>query len=377
MRAGGVAPRTPRPAFTGDPQADLAAFRPAYLALAEEAGATLDQGTLAHEALRGLVGRTGDCGVGFADPAQVAQRRADAATRSTYVGVGLRYADVLANSPSGRVLDVYPGSPAERAGIRPGDRILAVDAVDVTGLLDEAVAGRVRGPAGSAVTLTLQRPGVATARDLILARTTVFVPNLAAHVVEGSGGVRIGYLRLYEAGDGADAEVGRALAGFEAQGVTAWVLDLRDTRGGTLTTWAALGGRFVRTGRPVFSSVDRNQARRIWSSTRGDYLTPQRPTAMLIDRFAQSGAEILAATAQDYAFARVFGERTAGCANAYTDHQLADGSALHSPSVLLFSAKERNLAGAGLQPDETVVVWPAATADPTLDAALAWAGAQR
>ena len=374
LQAVGQAPQGQQSDFTGDPRRDTELFREAYLKLARGTGAGLDQTGLAYRAIRSATAEIDECHTNFLTPEQFRQLTAGLEGRAEYAGIGV---SIRPGTRPVVVGEVFSGTPAARAGLRPGDALVAVDGTDVTALSADQIAQLVRGPAETRVMLTIRRPGEPDERRVTLTRARVAIPVLTSRLIEGPGGDKVGYVRLYSFSTGADAQLQEALERFAREGVTGWVLDLRDNGGGYIDTLAKIAGRFIAGDKPVAYQIERGgEVAPI--PTQGDlFFTPQRPLAVLINAGSASSSEALAAALADYEGARLFGGTTAGCLATATTFPLADGSALQITIEKTVSPARREINRVGQPPDEAVAPNPAGPGDEVLDAALRWLVGQR
>jgi carboxyl-terminal processing protease len=364
----------PAPTFTNDRQHDAATFRQAYLALATSAGPTVNQTDLAYDAIEAVTRQVDECHTFFMDPQAFRQFQASLQGDATYAGIGVTIR-AATNPPI--IGEVFPGSPAEAKGLKPGDEILAVDGTSVVGMPTDQIALLVRGPVGTQVTLTIQRPGEPAPRTVTMTRAQVQVPVFTSRVIPGADGRPIGYMKLYSFSVGADEQLQQALKSFQEQGVSGWVLDLRDNGGGYIDVLAKIGSRFIHDGQPIAYTVVRDGKEEPIGTDPSLYFTPEQPFAMLINGGSASSSEALAAAAKDYGFARLFGETTAGCLAAASTFPLADGSALSITIQKVISPKRREINQMGQSPDEVASPDPTSATDPALDAALRWLATQR
>ena len=374
LQAAGTAPHVAAPDFTGDPSEDARRFRDAYTALAAAAGQGVDQTTLAYEAIRAITEQIDECHTSFMTPEQHRQFQASLEGRAHYAGIGV---SIRPQTRPVVISEVFPDTPAARSGLQPGDAILAVDGTDVTDLAADQIAQLVRGPAGTAVTLTIERPGEPGTRDITITRAEVQLPVLTSRLIEGPGGGKIGYIRLYSFSTGAPEQLQRALEEFERRGVTGWVLDLRGNGGGYIEVLSKIASRFIEGGKPVAYITERGGDREPIATDEDLYFRPQRPLAILIDGGSASSSEALAAAAADYGFARLFGQTTAGCLAGASTFPLADGSALQTTIWKVVSPAGRESSRVGQAPDVTVPPAPASAADPVLEEAIEWLASQR
>ena len=150
-----------------------------------------------------------------------------------------------------------------------------------------------------------------------------------------------------------------------------WVLDLRNNPGGYVETLRRVASRFVRNGQPVAYYVEEDGGQQAINTDRRLYFNPQHPFAVLINAGSGSSSEAFAAAAQDYDFARTFGQTSSGCLAAGRSFDLADGSAINITVEKVVSPQKREINQVGVKPDEEISL------DPTLQAAVAWLVGQK
>lgn len=369
LRASGKEPQMSPPTFTGARQPDTTAFSAAYIALANDAGTDINQALLAHETIRAVAGRVGECHTAFLDPEQYRSVTAGLAGTNTYGGIGVT---IRTQTRPATIGDIFPNTPAAASGLRPGDALLKVGDTDVTNLPATAISPLVRGPAGTAVVLVVQRAGETTTRTISITRAEITVPVFVSDVRSAPDGTKIGYMRLYSFSTDTDAQLAAALASFAQQGVGAWVLDLRDNGGGYIDILAKIASRFLAGGQPVAYRIERGGAEEAIPTDPSLYISAQQPFAILINGGSASASEALAAAAADDGFARLFGQKTAGCLAGATTYRLADGSAMQVTIWKIVSPQHRAINQVGQLPAEEIQPDPTGKTDPVLDAAIAW-----
>jgi carboxyl-terminal processing protease len=286
-------------------------------------------------------------------------------TSGSYCGIGV---EIGAGSGGAQITRVHTGSPAERAGIRRGDRLMAVNG-GTLGVEDvHGVAERLQGPAGSIIKLTLAR-GEATF-DLSVAREPVRIDTVAGHLLTGG----VGYVRIFYFADATPEELERelnALRRDNGAALAGLVLDLRGNPGGVLESGIAVADDFLDDGiivRSVGRDPDSNFVAR---ATPGD-LIGGRPIAVLIDSGSASASEIVAQALKDNHRATLIGRKTYGKGSVQTILPLSDGGALRLTTARWSGPSGTSLAGIGLEPDLALAP-PAAHAE----AGLAADGATR
>ncbi len=378
LRASGKAPQVQAITFSNDRKADATTFRTAYLAIAQPAGSDINQSVVAYEAIRAVVTKIDECHTYFLDPEQNKRAKAQNAGSENYTGIG-----VLINAAlkPATIIKVYKDSPAEKAGLRAGDAIIVVGGIDVSDMPVDQVSPLVRGPEGTQVQLTVRRPGQAATIDFTITRATIQIPVFGKQIMTGPNGEKIGYMELSSfsatttrtgVGDGVEKDIQAALDEFEKSGVQYWVLDLRNNPGGYVETLRRVASRFVKNGQPVAYYVQENGSEQAINTDRSVYFNPQHPFAVLINGGSGSSSEAFAAAAQDYSFARVFGQTSSGCLAAGRSFDLADGSAINITVEKVVSPKKRAINQVGVKPDEEVPLDPTRTDDPILQAAIKW-----
>ncbi len=208
-----------------------------------------------------------------------------------------------------RVTTVTPHSPADSAGIRPEDQIVAIDGVAIAGRSHEAVVHQLRGPVGSAVAVSVLHPGTMQPRDLQLHRAFVIAPTVTASrdgdiaVFQIASFNRSTTQRIAEGLAEVQRQTGGPLAGI--------VLDLRGSPGGLLDQAVSLADLFIRDG-PIVSTVGRHPASHQYFAASGTGIAPLTPLAVLINGGSASAAEIVAAALQDVGRAVVIGSSSYG-----------------------------------------------------------------
>ena len=350
------------PAFATDLATAARQHREAFPRLEELARGRLDATQLARGALHALAVRRGDPHTSYR-PRELVER--DAATRqgeaAVQIGLG-----VSRTSPP-LVVRVPPGSPAERGGLQLGQAILAVNGTPVAHGADVPALVDVR--AGVANTFTV-RDGDGRRRDLTVLPAPYTRPLEEHRVLEG----RVGVLRFdgFPDSDAFLMRLREVFAAFERQGVTGWVLDLRENGGGVLERVMAVTSLFVERG--VLLEERRRGTAFQTLMADGRALPVQRPLMVLAGPGSFSGGEILAAVLQAHGRATVIGEPTGGGFGSATVATLSDGSALNvTATEVLVGPERRRYNRVGLAPDRLVPRTHAdvvAGRDPQLAAAL-------
>lgn len=298
----------------------------------------------------------------YFDPAEA--RLLEEETEGRFSGVGL---SVLEAKRGLRVVEVFERSPAARAGVQPDDVIVSVDGESIAGESSDLSTAKIKGPAGTEVTLGVLRPSTGKTRRLRIERQEIRTP-----VVESSlrrfRGERLGDVHLLGFSHGAHGVLREAVQRLRRRGASGIVLDLRGNPGGLLTEAVLTASVFLERGQEVVTTVGRSEGRRVYRAA-GDPL-PRRPMVVLIDRGTASAAEILASALADHGLADVVGTRSFGKGLFQNVLDLSNGGQLDLSVGRFFTADGISLAPGGIRPDVRAKDRPGTETDEALRRAL-------
>lgn len=243
-------------------------------------------------------------------------------TDGQYSGVGIQL------GLRGEVLTVIApmeGSPAYRAGVRPGDKIIEIDGVRTKDYTTQKAAGKIRGKAGTSVVLTLRRPGVSDPIDVNLVRETIKVNDIPYVGVDDG----IGYIRLNRFSRDTAKQFQEAVKHLQEQDIAGLVLDLRGNPGGLLSDAVAMVDAMVQPGVPIVETRGRTARNTVkHPSRRSPILTPETPLAILVDGGSASASEIVAGAIQDLDRGIIIGRDTFGKGLVQNIYDLGNDNAL-------------------------------------------------
>jgi len=271
-----------------------------------------------YSAITGML-QTLDPHSSFMDPRSYAQTRERQEGR--YYGLGITIqvinGDVI-------VASVFEDSPAYETGLRRGDIIARIETEDTKGWTSEQTVGRLKGPRGTFVDISLRRAGHDKLIDLRVRRDEVHIPTVAAAVMLDDS---TGYIKLTEFAENSDRELGRALGDLTKRGMKRLVFDLRGNPGGQLDQAILVSSRFLPKGDMVVYTRGRvnGSDQDYRAQERSDYLT--LPMITLVNRSSASASEIVSGALQDHDRSLVIGETTFGKALVQSVYRLTRGAA--------------------------------------------------
>jgi carboxyl-terminal processing protease len=281
-----------------------------------------------------------------------------------FSGVGLSVSEIEAGLRVGRV---FPGAPAEEAGIAVGDVIVSVNGRSIAGEDSEVATAKIKGPAGTEVTIGVRRPPADRVRSVDLTRAEIEVPITTSRI-RTAAGRKLGYVQLISFTEGAHAALREAIERVRDRGAEGLVLDLRGNGGGLLQEAVLTASIFLPEGDEIVSTRSRTQGSEVYRAV-GENL-PAQPTVVLINRDTASAAEILAAALADGAGAPLVGVRSFGKGVFQQVIDLSNGGALDLTIGEYFTPSGENLAGRGIAPDTRVLDDPRTRPDEALERAL-------
>jgi carboxyl-terminal processing protease len=304
---------------------------------------TLEETNLTYSAISGMVDSLGDTGHSrFLTPEMVASERQ--AIQGQYEGIGALLNVNEAGNPV--ILAPMDNSPAQRAGLRPGDIIMEVDGHDVSQAELSEVVRRVMGPAGTDVTITVRTPDNNEIREITITRARIEVQNVTWQMLPGTD---IALVRIAAFSQNVSGDLTQALQEAQAQGARGIILDLRNNPGGLLNEAIQVVSQFVGQGNALQIRDAQGNTRAV-PVQRGGVAT-EIPMVAMINQGSASAAEITAGALQDYERATLIGEQTFGTGTVLNQFRLRDGSALLLATELWLTAEGRALWHEGVPPD--------------------------
>ncbi|HWC28210.1 MAG TPA: S41 family peptidase, partial [Solirubrobacteraceae bacterium] len=265
------------------------------------------------------------------------------ATHGRFQGVGITVRGVDAGL---RVLRVLEDSPADRAGIRRGDVVVAAAGQPLAGRSADAASALIRGRAGSEVRLRIRRDDSVFVRRV--RRAAISVPVVRSEL-RRAGGERVAHIALSTFSSGAHEQLVEAIRNARRRGATGIVLDLRGNGGGLVKQAQLVASEFLSAGE-IVTTRGRTVRDRTLSAV-GEPAAGELPVVVLVDAATASAAEIVTAALQDHERATVVGRKTFGKGVFQALLPLANGGALNLTIGRYFTPDGRNLAGDAVKPE--------------------------
>lgn len=313
-------------------------------------------------AIRGLLEGSGDRYAAYFDPRHYEYFNQEMSGEFGGIGVSLGDRDGAAY-----VVEVFKGTPAERGGLKKGDRFAVIDSLRRDKWTTEEVVKRVRGKEGTTVKLTMLRGGdkgtPAKEYSVKLVREMISFPNTTSEL-KGE----VGYIRTAQFNDNATGEISDAIQSLTKKGAKSFVLDLRDNPGGALQQAITVTSLFIPSG--VVVRVDERGKAEVAHPTSGSQIT-DAPLVVLINGNSASASEIVAGALQDHGRATLVGEKSFGKGSVQTIKQLSFGGAVKFTIAHYLTPNRRAINGKGLVPDVVVKMDIQNEMDPKKDTQLA------
>lgn len=352
----------------GTPEAAAQAFKPfwdlwvraSYLDLPEDVSSL----TLMRQALAGMVSSLDDDYTNYFDP-DLAQRYSTNLS-GEYEGIGA-WVDTSAEYLT--IISPIKDTPAEEAGLKPGDMIIGINGDDMTGVDPATALKRVLGPAGSKVTLTIQREDINEPFDVALVRRRIVIPYIETEILQGE----IAYINLARFYDGGAQDFHNELAALLADEPSGLILDLRSNGGGYLHTTVGIVSEFIEDGNILIEEFG-DGSRKNYPAHSSIGLATEIPLVILVNGGSASASEILAGAIRDYGRGTIIGETTFGKGSVQLPITLPDNQGMVSITIARWlTPNGSHIQSVGIEPDIFIEMTEEdikSETDPQLDRAL-------
>ncbi len=313
-------------------------------------------------AKKGLVAAGGDPYTVYMDPTESKalsdQLNGKLSGIGAQIGIKNNYLTVIAP---------IAGSPAEAAGLKPADIIAQINGEVTTGMSVDTAVAKIRGTAGTKVTLKIAR-GATPLFDVTITRADLTIPSVTWSMKNGN----VGYIEISTFGTDTTDLIAKAAADLKNQGAKKIILDLRNDGGGYLDAGVAVASQFLPEGKLIVEERTNGKSTNKLDSQGGGLLVGL-PTVVLINGGSASASEIVAGALHDNKAAKLVGEKSFGKGSVQEIKQLDGNAQLKVTIAHWYTPAGININQAGIQPDVTVSLTPedfSASRDPQLDKAL-------
>ncbi len=324
----------------------------------------VDDLKLMQGAIRGMLASLGDQHTSYMNPNEYMQ--ANSSMEGAYDGIG---AWVDATGDYLKIVSPMPGSPAEDAGLKAGDVVIAIDGEDMTGIDGDLVIRKVLGESGTIVELTILREGEPEALKFEVTRGHITIPSIEGELLENN----IGYIQIFTFGSNTTADLRTTLEDLLDQGAEGFVVDFRNNGGGYLTTAIEVASEFIPKGNVVLYEQYGDGQRDIHETLRGGLAT-EMPIVVLINEGSASASEVVAGAIQDLERGLLVGVTSYGKGSVQNWIPLnGEQGAVRVTIAKWLTPNERTIHGIGLEPDVVVEMTEEdfeAKLDPQLDKAI-------
>ncbi|MBV9454467.1 MAG: S41 family peptidase [Rubrobacter sp.] len=294
-----------------------------------------------YSAIKGMLGSLDDGGHSrFLTPEESEQNRE--VLSSKYVGIGIRLED---KDDKAVVVSTIDGSPAEEAGIKSGDVLVAIDGESVRGEDGREISEKVRGSEGTWVELTVLRDE--EERKFSVERAELETPAASWNLIPGTDMV---HLRLASFSENSAAKLSKAVSEAQKAGAKGFVLDLRDNSGGLVEQAEEVAALFLPARSKIYTRKDADGKEEEATVPSGNKPL-DAPLVVLVNEESASSAEILAGALKDNDRARVVGEKTFGTGTVLKEYPLEDGSAILLGVAEWLTPNGDSIRGSGITPD--------------------------
>ncbi|MHB8454457.1 MAG: S41 family peptidase [Acidiferrobacterales bacterium] len=304
---------------------------------------------IAYGAIGGMVNSLGDTGHStFLTPGMVKEERES--LQGQFAGIGV---EVQIKDRQLVIVAPIDGSPAQKAGLQPGDIILKVNGVDIAGQPISKVVGEIKGPPGTHVTLTVRIPKTEIVREFELVRAHIRLSSVTWHMLPGT---RIAHVRLALFSKGAADALSAALAAATAQGAQGIILDMRNDPGGLFDEAIDTASLFLNHGNVLFEKNVHGEVHKV--PVRSGITKYSLPMVVLVNSGTASAAEIVAGALRDAKRAVLIGQTTFGTGTVLQAFPLSDGSAVVLAVQEWLTPDRRSFWHHGITPNHIVPLPP-------------------
>lgn len=305
----------------------------------------IDAQEMVYGAISGMIDSLKDPYTVFLKPDNAKRFMED--VKGTFEGVGM---EIGVQKEQLQVISPLEGSPAQKAGLRAGDKILEINGTSTSGMTTDEAVNLIRGPKGTEVVLKILRDDWKDSKDIKITRATINVPSVEWKLMEGD----IAYIKLYQFSENASYDFRKAVIEILGSGAKRIILDLRNNPGGYLEVSQDIAGWFLESGQVVtIEDFGGEQEQDVYKARGSANLLPY-PTVVLINQGSASASEILAGALRDNRGIKLIGETSFGKGSVQEMEELAGGSSLKITVAKWLTPNGYSISEKGLDPDVEV-----------------------
>ena len=238
-------------------------------------------------------------------------------------------------------------TPAFRAGIKAGDKILKINEASTKDMSLMEAVNLMRGPKGTSITITITRDGFEKPKDFMITRDIIELKSVMYRMLPNN----IGYVRLRQFQEDSADEVENALNDLEKQGMEAMIFDLRNNPGGLLNSAVEVADKFLEKGKLIVSTKGRKKNQDMEFVAHQEFTHPDYPMAVLVNHGSASASEIVAGALQAHSRAILVGTQTYGKGSVQSVIPLSDNSGLRLTTALYYTPDGKSIHEKGITPD--------------------------
>ncbi len=303
----------------------------------------VNEADMLYGAMQGMVAALGDPYSIYMTPQMANEFAGDLSGELKGIGaeVGIKQDQLVIVAP-------LANTPAEKAGLRPGDNILMIDKESTIGMDTNTAVSKIRGKEGTKVILTISREGWAKPQEITIVRAKIIVPSVTYGVKNGS----VAYVRVMQFNEDTMAILNKYVKQIKKDKIQKMILDLRNNPGGYLSAAIEMSSLWVKDG-VVVSEKGKDGLGKDHNTT-GEHSLADIKTVVLINGGSASASEIVAGALQDHKMATLVGEKTFGKGSVQDYEMLPDGSGLKLTVAEWYTPNGRNINKEGIAPDVEV-----------------------
>ncbi len=305
----------------------------------------VDSKKVIYGSLRGMLSSLDDFS-SFLDPDEYKEITVEAKGEFGGIGIEIAVKDGIIT-----IITPIAGTPADAAGIKPGDKIVRINGKTTKDLTLSDAVKMMRGEPGTQLVLTIWREKEEKVLDVTVKRAIINVTSIKdAYLLED----KIGYIRLIEFQEKAARELEERLKKLEKEGMNGLILDLRNNPGGLLDSAIDVSEKFLAKDQVIVSTKSRNPSQNAVFRSKGVGVHPQYPIIVLVNEGSASASEIVAGALRDNKRALLLGKKTFGKGSVQTVIPLKDGSALRLTTASYYTPNGKSIMNLGITPDIVV-----------------------